>query len=277
MKLWKDRDELTPVRWFFTKPGAKVFEPMSSFRSLKTWDRGSDRTGKVGEKLGVTPYDKGGNSLDYEGLRHCGSDLAMQEGGASTRDPVIVTGSTMPVCLTAQVGTFSTRIPPNLIATIVGPTLCPIYNGVQLPLTFLGQTPVVDLSTPGDGDVFTGFSCAWAWLSPKLLVKEEFVNNHYMVLGVALSASGEGVPEGCPIENCRNPRVYWKVIYKHNVTGVETVAIRFETNFDPIVSGQVEPLTIVLSDAVVPGSVFQCILGGSNPLTRTVLVLTRAP
>jgi len=288
MKLWKDRDELTPVRWFFVEPAAKVFQPVSSFRSLKTWDRESDRTGMTGEKNTSTVYDKGSNPLGFEGLRHCGSDLAMQEGGESSRDPIIETGlmgdspccktpPTVGICLSGSSAPWKTRLPHRLLCQIIGPLSCPEFNGLQLILQLIGTGTIQDLSTPGNGTVFVGLDCTWNYISALTLAKTYPNLEEWMVLGVALSANGIDVPSGCPEENCRIPRIYWKVLYKTISTGTWSVAIRTEQNFDPVISPQDDPLQFFLSDGVAPASVFGCQLGGSDPLTRCLLRFTRVP
>lgn len=280
MKLWKDRDELTPVRWFFCKPGAKVFEKLSSFRSLKTWDRESDRAGMVGEKLGVTPYDKGTNSLGYEGLRHCGSDLAMQEGGESGRDQVIVTtGSgdnpccktppTAGVCIPTTAGLFKPRLPMTLLATIVDRGICSRFAGAQFLLLNLGSGDVYDLSEPGGGLVFAGGMCAWSYMSAQTIFSDGPILQEWMVLGVQLGANAPGQPEGCPESNCAFPRVYWKVCTLNKGTGVTTVETNFVQTFPLAFNAIPDPLEVTIADDNAGMSVFGCELGGSNALTRT--------
>jgi hypothetical protein len=280
MKLWKDREELTPVRWFFCKAGAKVFEPVSSFRSLKTWDRESDRAGMVGEKLGVTPYDKGANPVGYEGLRHCGSDLSVQEGGVSGRDPVIVTTGTgdaaccqtpptVGVCLPGSVQPFRPRLPVTMLATIVDRGSCSRFAGAQFLMLFLGTGPTDDLSTPGEGPVFAGADCRWHYLSAKTVYSDGPVFQEWMVLGVSLAAQGPGQPEGCPEENCRLPQVYWKVCQLNKLTGITTVEERTVQTYDPVILPTEDPPQFFLTDSLSPPSVFGCQLGGVVPATAT--------
>lgn len=91
MKMWQNLDTLTPVYWFRCPKDAKVLDGMSAFRSRFTWQRGEEVTG-VGEQMNLpAPYYKGQNTEEYKGLRHCGSDNSIRNGGVHGVDPEIVT------------------------------------------------------------------------------------------------------------------------------------------------------------------------------------------
>lgn len=115
MKLWKDRPEAIPVRWFRADPKAKIFDKMCSFRSNFTWQKFEEQfSASMGELSRDYTYDKGANPLKYKGDKHCGRDLAMQFGGVSGVDPEIHTDSSglSPCC----------GIPPPIFACILSGT-----------------------------------------------------------------------------------------------------------------------------------------------------------
>lgn len=91
MKLWADRDELTSVRWYRAKRGAKVFTGWTRFRSNSTWNR-QDPIADLGEQFRApqTTYDRGLNVGEHTG-QHFDGSLDAWEGGVHGRDPEIHT------------------------------------------------------------------------------------------------------------------------------------------------------------------------------------------
>lgn len=91
MRFWADDPTEVEVQWLIPEPGAKLFEPICSFRSRHTWQRGEDVQG-VGEVTGRRyPYNPGPNVLGYKGDNFCGSMQATFGGGVFGRDAPIVT------------------------------------------------------------------------------------------------------------------------------------------------------------------------------------------
>jgi len=217
MKLWKDRDDLTPVRWFFCEPGAKVFERLCSFRSLKTWSRDSDRTGMVGEVQQFRPYDKGANPLIYEGVNHCGTDLAMAGGGVSGLDKEIVTDSVGWSSCCAGDG------PENLPKETCSlyplgnlERLVPVLGLMRIP--YLSWTSPFHLaayspwSSPFTAPVMTGTQivgeCLWVFLSEITTYAENAFFFIQLQIGIALRGTGPAKPPNCPSDGCGPPQIF---------------------------------------------------------------------
>lgn len=284
MKLWQDRDEETPVRWFFTKPGAKLFEPVSSFRSIKTWARETDRVGMVGEVTEFKPWSDGANTLGYEGVRHCGSDLAMQEGGLSGRDPVIVTSSTgdspccktpprKQVCIIGPQGEVPLSIPLALKVTIVNRGVCPMFPALPLFAPFSGHTPFNDPVDPGFGNFCTAGTCYWMWATGTQLMYADAFGEFYTTVALGLNANGVDLPTGCSGGGCSAPFLYWKIVFVNLTTGTRSVQFQSCTSGDLVESLQVDPFKLVLRRLVDGGVTFVCQYSSAgNPLTATHFV-----
>lgn len=229
MKLWHDRPELTPVRWFRCEAGAKLFEPMCSFRSLKTWARETDRTGMVGEVQEFRPWNNGANPLVYEGVQHCGTDQAMAEGGRSTRDPVIVTDSSgwatccsgdgpenLPkeVCILWPEGNLEASIPKTGIMTMpsipwVGQFLLSAYTPWDS-----GETAPWYVGVP------FADPCWWVFLTPATAWGENDFFVFQIRIGIALRGRGEARPPNCALDGCGPPLIYIERGATSKATGV---------------------------------------------------------
>jgi len=229
MKLWKDRDTLTPVRWFFCEPGAKVFERLCSFRSLKTWDRVSDRTGMVGEKNGVTPYDKGANPLIYEGVNHCGTDLAMAEGGLSSRDPEIVTDSNgwatccsgdgplnLPkeVCILWPEGNLEAAIPTTGIMTMPSIPWVAQFHLIAYTPWDSGETAPWYVGVPFN------FPCWWIFSTLPTAWAEDANWIYQIRIGIGLRGRGVARPPNCELDTCGPPLIYIERGATSKATGI---------------------------------------------------------
>lgn len=139
MRLWRDSDSLTPVRWFRASAGAKLVEGPSVFRSWKTWHRGVANEGGMGEQTAHFSYDRGANPLGYHGRVRCGSDRAIQEGGQQGVDEEMETeanGSLACCELLAPVELCGVMIPQMLWCRITTGSACACGDGVQFPIYF---------------------------------------------------------------------------------------------------------------------------------------------
>jgi len=167
MRLWRDSDELTPVYWHRTQPGAKVFHLPHRFASWKTWLRPLVNDGGMGEQNEHFGYYKGGNPVGYAGQRHCGSDDAMSRGGQHGIDPVLTTGTDgwlaccgpMPVCGVAIPDRWRVRweSPAGCSCMGVIDLLCPLDVAATIPGVVYYWNQVVHV--PGTnpwGEVCTG-------------------------------------------------------------------------------------------------------------------------
>ena len=99
MRLWSDRPDTVPVRWFRCDAGAKPFPGRHRFSS-RVWREDKTQNFPIGESQNAREYDKGLNRLGYRGLSFCGRKEAFAAGGRAGADKEIVTnadGST-PCC-----------------------------------------------------------------------------------------------------------------------------------------------------------------------------------
>lgn len=289
MKLWQDRDELTPVRWFFCKPDAETFEPMSSFRSLKTWSRDSDREGMVGEVQEYRPYDTGSNPLGYEGVRHCGSELAMREGGKSGLNPIITTLAsgnaaccrTPPrkrVCLVGPLGEVTLLIPLAMKVTIVNRGVCPLFPAIPLFAPFSGNTPYNDPVDPGFGNFCTGNKCYWMWATGTALVYDDPDRSYETAVAIGLRANGDELPPGCAASGCSGLFLYWKIVSINKHTGTRGVSYQSCGGVSSALEVEVDPLRIVVRPLGEDGVFTVCVTDvGGNLATATHFVFEEWP
>lgn len=94
MAFWQDPGApMVQVRWFFTHPGARVFDGESCFRSMDGWGRPIQlNPGEVGERTYHGSYDQGRNTQGLAGTHYCGSERALRYGGVPGQDAPLAVG-----------------------------------------------------------------------------------------------------------------------------------------------------------------------------------------
>jgi hypothetical protein len=126
MRLWRDSDEETEVRWFRADDAAQWWPGPHRFCS-HVWFSDRRTVTTIGERPGFGGRQRGANTLGYLGLNHCGPAAAAERGGDHAIDPVIVTGAdgSCADCLRADmlggggVGIGGGGIPPAVVAAAV--------------------------------------------------------------------------------------------------------------------------------------------------------------
>lgn len=100
MRLYKDRpDVLTPGRWYFCAPGARVIPFRHSFGSMN-WDgKGEDRDPEVGEVRPRGKWCNGRADVAYDGQHYCGSaDVWLNGISYADRPGLEVNEDGIPLC-----------------------------------------------------------------------------------------------------------------------------------------------------------------------------------
>jgi len=82
-KLWRDRDDLTPITWFRAGDDAELYPGETFMGSLRTWEKGEDNVSYIGERPKTFQYYKGMPPAAYKGDHFCGRPEDFADGGQS--------------------------------------------------------------------------------------------------------------------------------------------------------------------------------------------------
>jgi hypothetical protein len=157
MRLWRDSDEETEVRWFRADEGAQWWPGPHRFCS-HVWFTDRRAETSLGERPGFGGRQRGVNELGYLGLNHCGPAAAAERGGDRGLDPAIVTDAdgACPDCLRADMlGTGGVAldgggIPPAVVAGLVTQLAGEVLRG-GAPAGLLTQLAAEVLVLQGPG------------------------------------------------------------------------------------------------------------------------------
>jgi len=236
MKLWKNRDTLTPVYWFRCEPDAKNFGLRTSFGSHKTWCRDLEEDDLCGERLSNYSYYNAANPVGYDGQRHCGADLAMQFGGVTPRDPDLVTDGNgslpccfvtppppppLPACVEWSVGQQPVGLPPALIlqfTLFAIPITCVLIRAGWSPFTDPDPTPAENQTgVPFD------FPCYWVYMCPDTQYGENATYKFLIAFALLFRSREPTLSPGCDLNGCGPLLWMYRFVRIEKATGIRSV------------------------------------------------------